>query len=135
MEIAEHHRTTRREVLDYLRVEHGISNPSRKLQSLFDLDLEGFLAEIKRLRGARKPLGLHDHRILRETFSEAIHPTKALIVEGKELERMVDQLVIESYKLTPEEVRLMWETAPPRMPLAEREGPVEVSGSEVGGAS
>ena len=34
------------------------------------------------------------------------------------MERRVSDLVNEAYGLTPEEVALMWETAPPRMPIA-----------------
>jgi hypothetical protein len=37
--------------------------------------------------------------------------------EAAGLERQVSDLVNEAYGLTPEEVQLMWETAPPRMPL------------------
>jgi hypothetical protein len=33
-------------------------------------------------------------------------------------ERRVSNLVNQAYGLTPEEVALMWATAPPRMPLA-----------------
>jgi hypothetical protein len=36
----------------------------------------------------------------------------------------VSDLVNEAYGLTPEEVALMWETAPPRMPLA---APAEIA--------
>ena len=35
------------------------------------------------------------------------------------LENEVSNLVNEAYGLTPEEVALMWETAPPRMPITE----------------
>ncbi len=36
------------------------------------------------------------------------------------LERKISDLVNEAYGLTPEEVQLMWQTAPPRMPISER---------------
>jgi len=36
------------------------------------------------------------------------------------LERQLSDLVNAAYGLTPEDVALMWETAPPRMPFAMR---------------
>ena len=41
-----------------------------------------------------------------------------MAAESLALERQVSDLVNEAYGLTPEEVALMWETAPLRMPLA-----------------
>lgn len=38
------------------------------------------------------------------------------LVKGVELERRLSDLVNEAYGLTPEEVDLLWKTAPPRMP-------------------
>ena len=122
VEIAEHERDTRRELLDYLRVQHGITSPGQKLQSSFDLDLDSFLAEIVRIRGRRHPLSLQDHRSLRETYAEAIAPTQALLEEAKGLEQEVNRLVIDAYGLTRDDVRLIWDTAPPRMPLKEAAG-------------
>ena len=40
--------------------------------------------------------------------------------EALALERKISDLVNEAYGLTPEEVELMWETAPPRMPVSQR---------------
>jgi hypothetical protein len=39
------------------------------------------------------------------------------LAEGGELERRLADLVHQAYGLTPEEVDLMWRTAPPRMPV------------------
>jgi hypothetical protein len=43
-------------------------------------------------------------------------PLQALAAEARGLERQVAELVHAAYGLTPEEVVLMWKTAPPRMP-------------------
>ena len=37
--------------------------------------------------------------------------------EAMQLEYRLHDLVNEAYGLNPEEVRLMWDTAPPRMPI------------------
>ena len=44
-----------------------------------------------------------------------------LVAEARGLEQQVSDLVNAAYGLTPEEVDLMWRTAPPRMP-GERPG-------------
>ena len=46
----------------------------------------------------------------------SVRPLQALAAEARQLERRVADLVNAAYGLTPEEVALMWRTAPPRMP-------------------
>ena len=95
-----------------------IAEPSMKLQNPIALDSEALIAEVKKLRGKKRPLGLAAVRDLREEHARTIEPARALAAEARRLERQVSDLVNEAYGLTPEEVRLMWETAPPRMPIA-----------------
>jgi hypothetical protein len=45
-------------------------------------------------------------------------PLQKLAREADALERRVSDLVNAAYGLTPDEVKLMWDTAPPRMPVA-----------------
>jgi hypothetical protein len=56
---------------------------------------------------------------LREEHTRTILPAQALAREALALERGINDLVNEAYGLTPEEVALMRETAPPRMPIPE----------------
>ena len=42
---------------------------------------------------------------------------RSRLADGAALERRLSDLVNEAYGLTPEEVDLMWRTAPPRMPI------------------
>ena len=44
-------------------------------------------------------------------------PPCALAAESLTLERRLSDLVNEAYHLTPEEITLLWQTAPPRMPI------------------
>jgi hypothetical protein len=53
---------------------------------------------------------------LKEEHVRSILPFQTLAVEARTQERQVADLVNAAYGLTPEEVALMWETAPPRMP-------------------
>lgn len=41
---------------------------------------------------------------------------QTLAAEARQLERRIAELVNAAYGLTPEEVALLWRTAPPRMP-------------------
>ena len=106
-----------REILDWLQVEHEIADPSTKLQNPTGLDSDALIAEVRKVRGKKKPLSLAGVRNLREEHLRTILPAQALAAEARGLEREVSDLVNQAYGLTPDEVRLMWQTAPPRMPI------------------
>ena len=42
-------------MLDWLRVEYGIEEPSNKLLAVTDLDSDAWVAEAKRIRGKKLP--------------------------------------------------------------------------------
>ena len=115
--IATTQRTTRQDALDWLKIEYDITEPSTKLQSPIELDSDALIAEVRKLRGKKKPLSLAGLRNLREEHERTIVPAQAVSQEARGLEQQVSDLVNSAYGLTPEEVRLMWETAPPRMPI------------------
>ena len=65
----------------------------------------------------KRPLtavGLHT---LRDGYTCTRAPARALAAEGLILERTFNDLVNQAYTLTPAEIALMWQTAPPRMPV------------------
>ncbi len=117
IDVAASQQTTRRDILDWLKVEHEIAEPSTKLQNPVGLDSDAFIAEVKKLRGKKKPLSLAALRSLRDEHERTIIPARTLAREALGLEQQISDLVNAAYGLTPEEVRLMWETAPPRMPI------------------
>jgi hypothetical protein len=53
---------------------------------------------------------------LREEYTRTIEPARSLAAETLKLERTLGDLVNQAYALTPAEVGLLWQTAPPRMP-------------------
>lgn len=118
IEIAQCQQTTRRATLDWLRVEHEIGKPTLKLQSPFNLDSDSFLDEVKKVRGKKKPLTAAGVKNLRDEYARTIEPAQALAAEALGLEHKISDLVNEAYGLTPDEIKLMWDTAPPRMPIA-----------------
>ena len=103
-------------MLDWLRVEFAVEKPSQKLQDVAALDADGLVDEVKKARGKKKPLTVADLKRLREEHGRSIVPLQTLAAEARTLERQVSELVNAAYGLTPEEVALMWKTAPPRMP-------------------
>ena len=75
------------------------------------------MAEVKKLRGKKKPLTAAGLKALRDEDAQTLAPARALAAEALTLEGQISDLVNAAYGLTPDEVRLMWDTAPPRMPI------------------
>jgi hypothetical protein len=67
-------------------------------------------------KGRKKGLSEADLKQLNDEHAKSVAPLQALAREADALERRVSDLVNAAYGLTPEEVALMWQTAPPRMP-------------------
>jgi hypothetical protein len=80
---------------------------------------EALFADVKRIRGKKSPLSVAGLKNLRAEHARTIDPARALAAEALTLERQLGNLVNEAYGLTPEEVELMWKTAPPRMPYGQ----------------
>jgi hypothetical protein len=108
---------TPRTLLDWLRVGYGIEKPRNELLALAELDSNTWVSEVRRIRGKKQPpssAGLHT---LRDEFTRTIEPVRALAAETLTLKRTLSDLVNQAYALTPAEIALMWQTAPPRMPI------------------
>lgn len=54
---------------------------------------------------------------MRTVYAEHMPCLRALEAEAQQREQRLAALVNTAYGLTPEEVELLWETAPPRMPV------------------
>ena len=108
----------RRAMLDWLQLEFGIEKPSQKLQDVARLDADGLAAEVKKARGRKNPLSVAELKRLKQEHATTITPLQTLSAEALSLEHKVSDLVNAAYGLTPDEIKLMWDTAPPRMPLA-----------------
>ena len=104
-------------MLDWLRVEYAIEKPGNKLQAVTELDSDTWVGEVKRIRGKKLPLTAAGVHALREEYTRTIEPARALAAETLKLECALSDLVNQAYGLTREEIALMWQTAPPRMPI------------------
>jgi hypothetical protein len=110
----------KRAVLDWIRIQFGVEKPSQRLQDVASLDADTLTAEVQQARGRRMPLSTAQVKALRDEHARSVRPLQALAAEARQLEHRVAELVNAAYGLTAEEVALMWRTAPPRMPGAER---------------
>ena len=81
---------------------------------------------MKRIRGKKQPLSSAGLHALRDEYTRTIEPARARAVETLSLERTLSDLVNQTYGLTPAEIALMWQTAPPRMSIP----PLRFSGRE-----
>ena len=70
---------------------------------------------VKRIRGKKNPLSAAALKNLRDEYTRTIEPARAQAAEALLLEHRLSDLVNAAYGLTPDEVALLWQTAPPRM--------------------
>jgi len=115
--LADSGQEARRDMLDWLRTEFGVEKPGQKLEDFASLGADAFVDEVRKRRprseGRLTPATLRD---LRSGYTEIATPVREDRAEAAKLERRLSDLVNEAYGLTPEEVDLLWSTAPPRMP-------------------
>ncbi len=82
-----------------------------------ELDSDTLVSEVNKIRGKKHPFTAAAVKDLRAEHTRTIEPTRTLAAEALQLERSLSDLVNQAYALTPAEVALMWQTAPPRMPI------------------
>ena len=80
------------------------------------LDADALAAEVKKARGRSKPLSVAEVKRLKTEHAASVVPLQTLAGEAHRLEARVSDLVNAAYGLTADEIALMWQTAPPRMP-------------------
>ncbi|MGH2347301.1 MAG: hypothetical protein ACRDG4_18900, partial [Chloroflexota bacterium] len=106
---------------DWLHTEFDLSSPGQQLEKFADLDEDTFVAEVRKRRPGKAPrFSPASLRALKDGFHEAAIPLQARRAEAAVHERRLAHLVNAAYGLTQEEVALLWETAPPRMPTIAR---------------
>lgn len=115
--LAKENNDARAAVLDSLRMQFGVQSAGQKLEDFDRLTRDDFVAEVLKRRpkstGKLKPSALKDVRAM---YDEEAFAIQARQLEARAIELRLATLVNEAYGLTPQEVELMWNTAPPRMP-------------------
>ena len=104
-------------------MQFGVERPGQQLEALATLEEAAFVREVteRRPRSAG-PLTPAEVAALREAYAEHAGPVRAAEAEKQRLEQRLAGLVNAAYGLTPQEVALLWRTAPPRMPVGPPEG-------------
>ncbi len=117
VEIAKAEHETRRDILDWLHVGFGVEKPGQQLENFATLDSDAFVKEVRKRSskgtGRLTPAALKD---LRAGYAEQATPVREVRVEAANLERRLSELVNIAYGLTPNEIELLWTSAPPRTP-------------------
>ena len=118
IEITKANQEAYRDVLDWLLVEQGIEKPGQKLEDFASLDTDAFVQEVKK-RKPKSADGLMPAALkaVRQVYSDYAPEIQSRKTEALTLEHRLSDLVNQAYGLTPEEIDLMWKTAPPRMPI------------------
>lgn len=110
-----------REVLDWLKSRFAMEKPGQKLERFATLSEEEFLAELRkripRKGKAGDPLGVAGQKEVKQLYGDYGLPIQTRNREILQLEHQISDLVNQAYGLTPEDIDLMWRTAPPRMPI------------------
>lgn len=121
IEITKTNQETHRDVLQWLEITYIIDKLGQKLEDFSALSFAEFVAEIRKRMPKTKssdPLGVAGVKAVRETYNEYAPAIQSRKAEALRLEHRLSDLVNQAYGLTPEEIDLMWKTAPPRMPIA-----------------
>lgn len=101
---------------DWLTVEFDI----HKLGALgapHTLDVTAFIAAVRKVLPKSRKLSAEEVAQLQQEYKTTIEPARSAAAEALVIERRLSDIVNAAYGLTPDEVKLMWDTAPPRMPF------------------
>ena len=103
--------------LDWLRHQFEIVKPGRDLSSVTALSADEFVTAVRNVIPRKRKLTAAEIAELTREHAATVEPARRARAQMLILERKLSDLVNEAYGLTPEEVALMWRTAPPRMPF------------------
>jgi hypothetical protein len=104
-------------VSDWLRHEFGLNKIGRALAEPHKLDVDGFVTAVCAALPKSRKWSAAEIARLKQEYASILVPAREAAADILALERKLSDLVNAAYGLTPDEVALMWRTAPPRMPL------------------
>ncbi len=118
IEITKTNQTNSREVCKWIQSTHNIPKLGQKLENFSSFSKVAFIEAIRQRKpktsGDLSPKGL---KAVEEVYQEYAIPMQIDRAEATRLGHRLSDLVNQAYQLTPEEIALMWRTAPPRMPI------------------
>lgn len=105
------------ELLNWLRLEFAVEKPGQQLEDFAHLSGDAFVAEVRKRRP--KTATRLTPAAITELISAHTHyatPAQHREAEIRKLEQGLSDRVNQAYRLTDEDIELLWRTAPPRMP-------------------
>lgn len=111
--IDEKHRY-RRALHQWLRLEFSVETPGRALDEPETLSSDEFVTAVRAAK--KRPLTAIEIGRLQQEYRASVEPARLAAAHAAQLDRRLSHAVNAAYGLTPEDVHLMWRTAPPRMP-------------------
>ena len=118
IELTQANQEATRDVMGWLAFEFNIEKPGQKLADFAQLSLDEFRAELKKRCPKGTAIGPKQVKSIDLAYSDYATPIQQRNAEILRREQRLSDLVNQAYQLTPEEIELMWKTAPPRMPIA-----------------
>jgi hypothetical protein len=105
-------------LMDWLRHEFEIEKPTRELSNVAALDIDSFITAVRDALPKKRKFTAVEITALKREHGRIIEPARILRSEILLHERKLSDLVNNAYGLTPQDIALMWASAPPRMPLS-----------------
>jgi hypothetical protein len=118
IELTQANQEAQRDVIGWLAFEFNIDKPGQKLADFAQLSLDEFRAELKKRCPKGTSIGPKQVKAIDLAYSDYATPIQQRNAEILRREQRLSDLVNQAYQLTPEEIELLWKTAPPRMPIA-----------------
>jgi hypothetical protein len=104
-------------ICDWLRHEFGVEKFGRTLADPHTLNADAFVTAVCAAFPKSRKWSAAEIGRLKKEHGDTLIPARKAADDILALERKLSDLVNAAYGLTPDEVALMWRTAPPRMPL------------------
>jgi len=101
---------------DWLQHEVGLTNLPAALMQASQLSSDTFVAAVRAALPRRQGLSPSRLAQVRAAFADTAEPARTARAAALVHERMLSDLVNRAYRLTPEDIALLWRNAPPRMP-------------------
>ena len=102
---------------DWLGHEFGLAKSGRALAMPHRLHADGFVTAVRTALPKSRKWSAAEIARLKDEYTATLVPARNAAADILVLERKLSDLINAAYGLTPDEVALMWRTAPPRMPL------------------
>ena len=101
---------------DWLRYEIGLQTSIGGLSEPHVLDVEQFVAAIRKALPRSRKLSAADIGRIKTEHAATLGPARIAMSDVSALEKRLSDAVNVAYGLTTKDVTLMWKSAPPRMP-------------------